>query len=58
MATNKPQIKAYTDEITITKLKYIAENQSRSLSKEIDFIVKEYIKSYEKENGEVKVYAE
>lgn len=37
------------------KLRIIAEQNSRSLNKEIEFLVKQYVSAYEKEHGEIVV---
>lgn len=53
MPSTKPQIKAITDEKTYIKIKYVAENENRSVSNLIETLVKEKIKSYESEHGEI-----
>lgn len=55
MPSNKPKIVAYTDEITLKKLKKIAEENERSVSQEITFLVKRLIKNYEEEYGEIEL---
>ena len=37
------------------KIKYIANKNKRSANKEIEFILEEAVKNYEKENGEIKI---
>lgn len=37
----------------LAKLKHIAEYNARSANKEIEFLVTEHIKKFEKENGEI-----
>ena len=58
MATEKPQIKAYTNDTTIKKLTVIAKRESRSVSKQIEYIANKYIEAYEKEHGEIKIEEE
>ncbi len=58
MATDKPQIKAYTNEMTIKKLTIIAKRESRSVSKQIEYIANKYIEAYEKEHGEIELKEE
>ena len=41
------------DDTLREKLRYIAAQNSRSLNKEIEFIVKQHISTYEKEHGEI-----
>lgn len=37
------------------KLRYIAEQNSRSLNKEIEYLVKQYVAIYEKDHGPIAV---
>ena len=37
----------------LNKLKYIAEYNARSANKEIEFLVDEHIRQFEKEHGEI-----
>jgi len=55
MATNLPVIKGNTEQWIIDKMKYIATENSRSLSKELEYACKQHIKRYELENGEIKI---
>lgn len=41
------------NDIIGVKLKHIAEDQSRSINEQINHIIKEYIKDYEKINGQI-----
>lgn len=41
------------DDALREKLRYIANENSRSLNKEIEFIVKKHVSNYEKEHGEI-----
>lgn len=38
----------------IAKVKYIAEQNKRSTNREIEFVLENYIKKFEKENGTIK----
>ena len=38
-----------------SKLKQLSKNESRSINKQLEFIIKEYITKYEKENGTILV---
>lgn len=40
-------------EETYEKVKVIAENQQRSINQQINFIIEQFIKDYEKVNGKV-----
>lgn len=42
-----------TSDEVIEKLNIIAENHSRTRNKEIEFALKQYIKKYENEEGEI-----
>lgn len=54
MPSKKPIIHFNTDQWIIDKMKYIAEENSRSLAKEMEFLCKQSIKKYELEHGEIK----
>lgn len=41
------------DDTLREKLRYIANENSRSLNKEIEFIVKQYVSNYERGHGEI-----
>ena len=41
------------DDTLREKLRYIASHSSRSLNKEIEFIIKQHVSNYEKEHGEI-----
>ncbi|KAB4603743.1 Arc family DNA-binding protein [Pseudoflavonifractor phocaeensis] len=41
------------DETVMAKLRILAQANSRSINKEIEFAVKEQIKAYERENGPI-----
>lgn len=41
------------DDTLREKLRIIANQNSRSLNKEIEFLVKQHVSSYEKEHGEI-----
>ena len=58
MPSKKPVINFHTDQNIINKMKFIAEQNSRSLSKEVEFLCKLHIKNYETEHGEIKIEEE
>lgn len=43
------------DKIILEKSKHIAKENGRSLNKEIEFILKNIISNYEKENGDIPI---
>lgn len=53
MPSKKPYMQARTDQSIIDKMQHIAKNNSRSLSKEIEFLCKKHIAAYELEHGEI-----
>lgn len=55
MPSNKPIIKANTEQWIIDKMKIVAEENSRSLAKEVEFACKQHIKKFELEHGEIKI---
>lgn len=54
MGTKLPILKGNTEQWVIDKMKIIAKENSRSLSKELEHACKQHIKKYELENGEIK----
>ncbi|EHW6680185.1 Arc family DNA-binding protein [Listeria monocytogenes] len=44
------------DDDLMEKLKLIAEKNSRSLNKQLEFIIKNYLVDYEEKNGEVTLH--
>lgn len=53
MPSKKPIIHFNTEQWIIDKMKVIANENSRSLAKEMEYICKQRIKEYESENGEI-----
>ena len=53
MPSQLPKIVARTDQTTIKKIKIIAAENERSVSQEMVYLVKQEIKRYEKEKGEI-----
>ena len=56
MPSKLPIIKANTTEENIIKMKTIAKYNKRSMAKELEMIVEEHIKEFEKEHGEIEIY--
>lgn len=54
MPSKKPIIHFNTEQWIIDKMKIIAENNSRSLAKEMEHMCKQKIRAYEEEHGEIK----
>lgn len=55
MPSNKPRFTYRPEEITLAKINYIAEKEKRTLNKQIDKLVCDYIEKYENEHGEINV---
>lgn len=55
MPSDKPAIFCRTDLWIVEKMKFIAEENGRSLSKEVEMLCRNHIKKYEIENGEIKL---
>lgn len=55
MPSQKPQLRTYTTEEVIKKFSYIAEKENRSMSKQLEYIVKKEIEEYEKERGKIEI---
>lgn len=53
MPSQLPKIVARTDQTTINKFKIIAAEHERSVSQEMIYLVKQEIRKYEKEKGEI-----
>ena len=55
MPTKKPRIQSILEEETYKKLKAICNNEMRSESKMISYIITQYIKEYEEKNGTIRI---
>ena len=55
MPSTKPQVKAIVEQIEYEKFKYIADKENRSVSNLIQTMVKDKIKNYETEHGEIQI---
>lgn len=55
MPSKKPQFVIRTDNETLDKIKYIAKENERSTTQEIIFLIKQEIKKYESEKGEIPI---
>lgn len=53
MPSKKPQFVIRTEQETIDKIAYIAKENERSTTQEIIYLMKQHIKQYEKQNGEI-----
>lgn len=55
MPSKLPIIKANTSQENIDKMKVIAQENKRSVAKELEFLIEQRIKQYEDEHGEINV---
>ena len=53
MPSKLPIIKANTTQDNIDKMKVIAESNKRSIAKELELLIENYIKDYESIHGEI-----
>lgn len=53
MPSKLPIIKANTTQENINKMKVIADTNKRSVAKELEWLIENHIKNYEKEYGEI-----
>lgn len=55
MPSKKPQFVIRTEQETIDKISQIAKEHERSTTQEIVYLIKQAIKAYELEHGEIKI---
>ncbi|MDF2700817.1 MAG: hypothetical protein K0Q49_2380 [Haloplasmataceae bacterium] len=55
MPSKKPRLATYTEQIIIDKLQFIADFEKRSASKQLEYIVENYITDFESKYGELVV---
>lgn len=53
MATNKQQVSVRVQPYTYEKFKIIAEKNNRSISQQVEFLMKQCIEKYETEYGKI-----
>ncbi len=53
MPSNKPRLATYTTDSIIKKFQYISDYEKRSASKELEYIVEEYIRNFESNHGQL-----
>ena len=58
MPSNKPQMLVRTTDEIKQKTEYIANENNRSVSKEIELLIKKHIKRYEEDNGTIEIQKE
>lgn len=55
MPSKKPMITLRTEQEYIDKLKIIADYEGRSDNKQLEYILKQYIKNYETKHGNINI---
>lgn len=58
MPSKLPVIKANTSQVNISKMGVIAKAHKRSVSKELEFLIENHIREYERENGTILLSAD
>lgn len=53
MATNKRPFTLRLQDSNFQKIKYIADKNKRSIAMQIEYVIEQYIETYEKENGRI-----
>ena len=56
MPSNLPKFTFRTDKETMDKFRFIAESHFRTVNKELEMIVKDYIMTYENEEADEDTY--
>lgn len=58
MPSNLPQFTIRIDPVALKKIRYVAEYNARSANREVEVLIREHIKNFEKEHGEIKFDSE
>ena len=58
MPSDLPRFTFRTNSETLEKLRFIADNNFRTLNKELEMLVNQYIADYETKNGAIKITKE
>ena len=58
MPSELPRFTFRTDRVLLEKLRYIADNNFRTVNKELEMLAQQHIAAYEREHGEIKVEGE
>ncbi|MBN4074426.1 Arc family DNA-binding protein, partial [bacterium AH-315-E09] len=53
MPSNLPRFTLRIPRVLLLKISYIAEESGRSSNKEIEVLLREHVKNYETQNGEI-----
>lgn len=55
MPSKMPKFTFRVDQVTLEKLRYIADDNFRTVNKELEMLVKQYISEYESSHGSIVV---
>lgn len=55
MPSNKPVIAVRTTSEIIEKMKHISKENNRSISAEVEMLIKKHIRRYEEDNGKINI---
>lgn len=53
MPSNKPRLAAYTTAEIVRKFDYISKYEKRSNSKQLEYVVEDYIRQFEEKHGQL-----
>ena len=55
MPSNLPKFTLRTDRVTLEKCRFVADNNFRTVNRELEMLMQRHIAEYEKEHGEIRV---
>ena len=55
MPSNLPKFTLRTDRVILEKFRFIADDNFRTVNKELEMLMKKHIEEYEHDHGEIKV---
>ena len=55
MPSNLPKFTLRTDRVTLEKFRFVADNNFRTVNRELEMLMQRHIAEYEKEHGEIRV---
>jgi len=54
MASNLPKFTIRMERDLLNKIRYVAEYNARSANREVEFLIRNHVKDFEKQHGEIK----
>jgi hypothetical protein len=55
LPSEMPKFTLRIDQTTLDKLRYIADNNFRTMNKELEMLIKKHITDYERTHGSIKI---